>query len=242
MEPFTGLTVLILATNEQRLLKKTLNAVVDVCGIDDLAEIIAVLPSVDCPAAVVCEAFGPFFRGVPFRTYIQKKRDRILFFSEVPYRASSSHFVIMAADMEMDPASLSDMLAAAKADPQCIVCAAKWLRGSDVCGYGRFHTFANVAVNRIAALLIRTHDADLFSIFQIYPKEVFDRMRFDHTENLLFEYTLKPVVCGERYMEIPTSYRKREEGAANTDLCLFVRLAVCFLVTAFRLSFQRKLS
>ena len=240
MSGFSGLTVLMLATNERSLFRETLHAVIDVCGASDLYEIVVVLLSAHCPAAEVCAEYGDRLRGVRLRTYIQKNRDKILFFSEVPFLAKSSHFVIMGSDMEMSPYSLADMLKIVKKNPETIVCASKWSAGSDVVGYGCFHRISNIMVNQAAARIIGKRYRDLFSIFQIYPKSVFDRMRFGNMKTLLFEYTLKPVACGEEYVEIPTIYRKRTENRANTNLPLFIKLGVLFLFTAVEIRISQR--
>ena len=236
MQGFCSLTVFILATNEQKLLRQTILSVVDACGVDCLRELVVVLPADDCPAASVCREFGGSVGGVSFRTYIQKNSDKVLFFSEIPFLAESSHFVIMAGDMEMDPGSLRKMTAVSKTNPEAIVCGAKWLKESSVFGYGFFHQIANVSVNRMAALLLRNRYKDLFSIFEIYPKSVFDRFFFQQSPSLLYEYTLKPVSRGAEYIEVPTVFRKRTEGVSNSSFRLYAKLAVHFILTAIRLA------
>lgn len=229
----------MLATNEKRLLRKTLNTIIEVCGTKDIAELVLIVPSRDCPAAQVCAEYGGRLCGVKIRMYIQKNKDKILFFSEVPCLAKSSHFVIMAADMEMDPHSLREMLKIAKENPKSIVCAAKWLPESEITGYGAFHRVANIAVNRAAAQILRVPYKDLFSIYQIYPKTVLEQMHFQNMKKLLFEYTLKPVASGVKYIEIPTAYHKRTEEKPNTDFLLFCKLGILFLQTAIKLRFSK---
>ena len=239
MSCFDQLTVFILATNEQESLRQTVRSVVEACGAKTLHEIVAVLPSDQCPAAKICGEFGDNACGVPFHPYYQKKPDKIRFFSEIPPLTSSSHFVIMAGDMEMDPFSLGAMIKLAKEKPDAIVCGAKWVKGSQVFGYGFLHRLANMAVNRCAALLLHSNGKELFSIFEIYPKAVFDRMRFNPAIPLLFEYTLLPVSQGVEYIEIPTVYHKRTEGASNSNLWVYLLMGARFILTAGKLALRK---
>ena len=54
------------------------------------------------------------------------------------------------------------------------------------------------------------------------------------------EYTLKPVCFGERYIEIPTVFIKRNEGESHFNIVALTKTALFFLVVAIRFSFLQK--
>lgn len=235
---FTGLTVFVLATNEQKLLIQSLRKTIESCGAENIAEIIIVLINSFCPAAEMCKKIGSSFEGVRCKTYVQKSKDIAQVFFEIPALAKSSHFVIIAADMEMDPESLRLMLQITKEKPESIVCAAKWAKGSIVKGYGFFNSLGSKGINRFVARLIGSKAKDLFSIFEIYPKSVFDQMKYDPAQ-CLYEYSLRPVLSGVEYIEIPTIYNRRAEGKSNADFQKNIQGAIYFLKAAFRLKREK---
>ena len=60
-------------------------------------------------------------------------------------------------------------------------------------------------------------------------------MRFSSTENILYEYTLRPVAEGVEYIEIPTVYRKRTEGQSNISFKQNLEFTKGFIKAALRL-------
>ena len=112
-----------------------------------------------------------------------------------------------------------------------IVCAAKWTKGSVVEGYGFFRALGSRFFNRLVAGMIDSKARDLFSFFEIYPQSVFHQMKYNPSQ-CLYEFTLRPVLSGVEYIEIPTTYRKRAAGRSNADIRKVIRGAYCFLKAA----------
>ncbi|MBP3327777.1 MAG: hypothetical protein J6L91_02585 [Clostridia bacterium] len=233
---FNALTVFVLANNETDLLRVTVDEIKKACNRSDLAKITVVVKNNQCKSFFETQKIMETDSAVEL--YVQKAPTAELCLAELAPMVTTSHFVIMAADLEMSPASLTAFIKKAKQHPNRIVCAAKWLKGSSVNGYGFLHACCSKTMNRIISILFNKKVYDPFSIFQIYPIELYKKMDFSNPETLLYEYTLKPLSMGEEYEEIPTVYNKRKSGKSNFKLPTLIRVATKFLYTGFKIRFN----
>ena len=235
---FNALTVFVLANNETDLLRMTIDEIKKACEPSDLAKITVVAKNDRCPS--YCEAKEIIKTDPVVELYVQKATTAELCLAELGPMAETSHFVIMAADLEMSPASLTTFVEKAKQHPNRIVCAAKWLKGSTVNGYGFLHGCCSKTMNRVISILFNKKVYDPFSIFQIYPTQLYKKMGFNNPQTFLYEYTLKPLSMGEEYEEIPTVYTKRKSGKSNFKLPTLIRVATKFIYTGFRIRFNSR--
>lgn len=233
---FNGLTVFVLANNETDLMVTTINSIKSFCAPNDLNRIVIVAKSRNCLSYVVADKL--FSSDPDVELYVQKASTAQLCLAELPDMVTSSHFVIMAADMEMSPANLPVFISGAKNNPNRIICAAKWMKESTIIGYGTLHAFCSKTMNRIISILFNKKVYDPFSIYQIYPLELYKKMNFDNPKNFLYEYTLKPLRAGAEYEEIPTVFIKRKEGKSNFNLFTLIHVGAKFLATGFRIRFN----
>lgn len=245
MELFHRLTVVLLASTEQQSLKETVRLLLKYCEADDLAEIIIFLISADCPSA---EAAAEIMRDssipVPVRCCIQQMPGLSAGIFELSHLIHSSHFLIIGSDLEMDPHTVPKMIETSKQHPGAIVCASKFQKGALRENYGRLHYLCNRAVNTAVELILNIRGTELISTFQIYPLDLFKRMQFINPKRTFYEYTIRPLSLGAEYIEIPTNYKRREEGASNFNPRKYIDLGVTFIRTAIserkRLNKQNK--
>lgn len=233
---FNALTVFVLANNETDLLRLTISEIKKACKPQDLKKIVVVAKNDKCPSYFETQKIMETDSAVEL--YVQKAPSAQLCLAELGPMTETSHFVIMASDMEMSPASLRVFVEKAKAHPNRIICAAKWLKESRVNGYGFLHAACSKTMNRVISILFGKKVYDPFSIFQIYPVALYKKMNFDNPETFLYEYTLKPLSQGEEYEEVPTVYVKRESGKSNFRLPTLVKVATRFLYTGFKIRFK----
>lgn len=232
---FDSVTIFVLASNEIVSLKKTIEKIKENCKEQELDKIIIVLKSETCPSfSVAQELVG---ENSKVELYIQKAATAAECLAELPPMAESSHFIIMASDLEMNPDNIKEFIAGAKKHPGRIICAAKWLDGSVINGYGKVHGFCSRAMNTFISLLYKKDIKDPFSVYQIYPVSVYRKMNFSDPSAFLYEYTLKPLRMGVEYEEIPTVYNKRKEEKTNFGLITLVKVAVRFCLTAVKIRF-----
>ncbi|MBQ4338095.1 MAG: hypothetical protein IJC37_01570 [Clostridia bacterium] len=233
---FTALTVFVMAKNETDLLRQTVSSIRSNCNDEDLAKITIVPKDEHCASYAVAQELKNADSKVDI--HIQQAPNPQICVSELPPLVESSHFVIMVADNEMDARDLSTFIEKAKQHPQRIICAAKWLPESTVIGYGAFHAFCSKTMNRIITLLFNKKVCDPFSIYQIYPIEMYRRLNFDNPETVLYEYTLKPLHAGEEYEEIPTVYESRQNGKTNFNFHILCSVAIRFILTGIKIRFH----
>ncbi len=240
MDRFEKLTIIVVATNEQESLKKTIDILMSLCEPDLTEEIVILLISDTCPAAK--EADSLLKKDYPIR--LTKKVQTLKGLSPCIHEGGnmvrSSHFLIIGSDLEMDPNSVPDMIAVSKTHPETIVCASKFKKRSKRKGYGLFHMLCARTVNTVVCLILGIKGTELITTFQIYPKKVFDKMAFDNPDYTFYEYTIKPVYLGIEYMEIPTEYKRRTEGESTFNLIRYFKLAYKFIYSACRLRIRLK--
>ena len=233
MELFHRLTVVLLASTEQQSLKETVRQLLECCAAEDLAEIIIFLISADCPSA---ETAAEIINGeplpVPVRCCVQQMPGLSAGIFELSHLINSSHFLIIGSDLEMDPRTVPAMIETSKQHPGAIVCASKFQKGAKRENYGHLHFLCNRAVNTAVELILNIRGTELISTFQIYPLDLYKRMQFTNPKRTFYEYTIRPLSNGAEYIEIPTNYKGREEGASNFNQRKYIDRGVTFIRTA----------
>lgn len=228
---FESVTIFVLASNETTLLEETVSDIRKYCPDNDLEKIVIVLKNRDCPAYGTAKKLSEEFADGKIEPYFQKADSLEECIGEIPSLVRSSHFIIMASDMEMSPTAIATFVEKAKQHPERIICASKWRKDSVVEGYGGFHEFGSRLLNIALSLIIGKKTSDVVSLYQIYPYSVYQKMDFRNPKTFVYEYTIKPLCLGIEYEEIPTVYRKRTEGKTSYNYFgLFiaaVRMAAC---------------
>lgn len=237
---FNGVTIFVLASNETNILRKTINEIYKNCSVDDIEKVVVVLKSNFCPSFYEIQKILEEHTYEKLQMYVQKAPNAVLCIAELPPLAEGTHFIIMSGDAEMNPASIKDFVALAKKSPEKIICAAKWHKDSLVEGYGFFHAICSRAMNLFVNILFNKSVRDPFSMFQIYPISIYQKLNFARPERFIYEYTLKALKNGIEYEEIPTVYRKRSEGKSNFNLLILIKTAIIFCATAVRIRFFSK--
>ncbi|MBE6835567.1 MAG: glycosyltransferase [Ruminococcaceae bacterium] len=234
MKKFDRLSIVVLATTEKKTLIETVDTLINSCSAEDISEIIILMVSDSCPSAEIADEIIRNNRSsVPISRRIQKTPGLYPAVFEAPKLVSGcSHILIIGSDLEMDPASVPAMIKAAKKNPDAIICASKFMKGSYRENYGVFHYICNRAVNAAVGLILHIKGTELLSTFQIYPMELYNRMNFTSETRSYYEYTMRPLAMGEKYIEIPTDYIRRTEGESNYNLKRYIDLGTTFLKTA----------
>ena len=233
MGEFCKLTLVVLASTEQQALKETIRLLSVYCAAEDIAEIIIFLISADCPSAkTATEILSGNPLPMPIRFCIQQMPGLSPAVYELSQLVHSSHFLIIGSDLEMDPRVVPAMIETSKQHPDAIVCASKFQKGARRENYGLIHFLCNRAVNTAVERILHIKGTELISTFQIYPLDLFRSMRFSNPKRTFYEYTIRPLSMGANYIEIPTNYKRREEGTSNFNPKRYIHLGVTFIRTA----------
>lgn len=232
---FESLTVIIPAANETDTLTETVEGVLKSGAYDDISKIILFLKSENCPSAEVANHLIATSNCDKMEIQIQKTATYATAFTEIPFLAKSSHFLVLVSDGEMDPRTIEDLVRIAKEKPDSVVCGSKWHKDSVVENASFVRSLGSKALNRFAALVFGVKASDIFSIFQVYPLELYKRLKTD-----ISDFTLKPLRIGVEYIEIPTFYKREEGRKSNFNLRGVLGLAFKHIHSIFKVRFTPK--
>ena len=150
--------------------------------------------------------------------------------------ASGSHVLMMASDLETDPATVKELIAKAK-DGYDIVTATRWKSGGGFRGYNPLKLFLNGIFQAIFRVFYGTTLSDLTYGFRIFKREWVKTIAWEELRHpFLLETILKPLRLGARVIEIPSPWRARTEGESHNP---FWRNFVYFRV-ALKTRFSNK--
>ena len=234
MERFERMEIVVLATTEQNTLKDTIEILLTKCDKKDISEIVILMVSDSCPSASVAkEIVENNSSGVPVSIHIQKTPGLYpALYEATTIVRDCTHFLVIGSDLEMDPNSVPGMIEKSKENPDAVICASKFMKGSYREKYGLFHYLFNRSVNTAVGLIAGIRGTELLSTFQIYPADLLREMNFTDLYRTYYQYAFRPVVEKAKYIEIPTDYIRRTEGASNYNPKRYIDLGLTFIKTA----------
>jgi glycosyltransferase involved in cell wall biosynthesis len=132
--------------------------------------------------------------------------------------ATGSHVLMMASDLETDPGTVKDLIAAAQ-NGYDIVTATRWHHGGGFEGYSRTKYVLNLLFQKTFGWLYGTQLSDLTYGFRIFKTEWVKRISWEEQRHaFLLETILKPLRLGAKVAEVPSVWRNRLEGASHNQL------------------------
>ncbi len=130
--------------------------------------------------------------------------------------ARGSHVVMMASDLETDPAVVKSMVAVSRQHPGAIVTASRWVGGAHFEDYGRARLLCNMLFQRAAALLYGRHLSDLTYGFRLFPTALVQSIEWRELRHpFLLETIVAPLRLGVPVIEVPARWRSRNEGQSS---------------------------
>ena len=232
---FESLTVIIPASNETDTLTETVEGVLNSGAYDDISRIVLFLKSENCPSAEVAKELSKTSNCNKLEIVIQKTDNYKSAFMEIPSLVKSSHFLVLVSDGEMDPRTIEELVPIAKEKPHAVVCGSKWHKDSVVKNPSQIRAFGSKALNQIAAVMFGVKATDIFSIFQIYPLDLYKK-----TNASIAEFTLKPLRLGVEYIEIPTFYNREVGRKSNFNFKEFSKMGLGYTKSILKVRFTPK--
>jgi len=145
-------------------------------------------------------------------------------------RASGSHVMLMAADLETDPQVIPQFIERMQEGAWDIVAGSRWLPGGGFEGYGRMKMWLNRAFQCWLRLMYRVRLTDLTFAYRLYRREVLAGIRWEKLGfSFQLECLLKPLRLGARVAEVPCRWRSRRQGTSAgsfRQMCAYVPLAL----------------
>lgn len=148
--------------------------------------------------------------------------------------ATGSHVVLMASDLETDPAKVKELIAKSK-EGYDIVTATRWQGRDGFKGYSPLKRVLNWVFQKSFGMLYGVSLSDLTYGFRIFKIEWVKKIEWEELRHpLLLETVLKPLRLGAHVVEIPCVWQARIEGESHNTFMqnfLYFRIA---LKTRFR--------
>lgn len=232
---FESLTVIIPTSNETEALRQTVNGVLKSGAFDDISRIVIFLKSENCPSAEVAKEIAEKSDCDKIEIMIQKTATYATAFQEIASLAKSSHFLVLVSDGEMDPRTIEKLVPIAKEKPDSIVCGSKWHKDSVIENPSFVRALGSKLLNRFAAIIFGVKATDIFSIFQVYPLDLYKKLNAT-----IPEFTLKPLRMGVEYIEIPTTYKREAGRKSNFSFFAFLKMGLGYTKTILRVRFTPK--
>ena len=130
--------------------------------------------------------------------------------------ARGTHTIMMASDLETDPALVSRLIAEARTHPAAIVTVTRWHTEGGFEDYSRIKLVANWIFQKLFSLLFWTKLSDMTYAYRIFPTKLLQAIKWEELRHpLLFETLVKPLRLGVQVIEIPGIWRARTEGKSQ---------------------------
>ncbi len=233
-EAFSGVTVILPAVTETDSLDETARALKETSDAD-IAEVLAVVCDRTTPESLArCRALE-----APFGERLRIHHQRLPFLGgamrEAFQLATASHIIMMASDLETDPAVVPAFIEVAKERPDVVVTASRWASGGGFSGYGPLRVAANWTFQHLTSLIYRTHLTDATFGYRLFPTALVQAIRWQGLRHeFLLETVLKPLRLGVDVVEIPTFWTPRPDGESQNSLRTQARYIRTLLVHRFQ--------
>lgn len=212
---FKGATIILPVINETYSLVQTVDAILATSRAD-LRELLIVVADKTTPQAMAEVERLAAGREDLIVVHCQKLKFLGGAMREAFDLARGSHIIMMASDLETDPALVPRLIAAARARPDAIATVTRWRRGGGFEGYSQVKLFANWIFQKLFSLIYWTSLSDMTYAYRIFPTRLMQAIRWQELRHpFLFETLIKPLRLGVEVIEIPGVWRARTEGTSQ---------------------------
>ena len=214
MEKSLRITFILPALNETYSLQQTVDAIFKLAGSELHEVLIVTADRTTSESLAVVETIEQKYPAV-----VRVHRQELPFLGgamqEAFDTAAGDHFMLMASDLETDPALIPEFVETMKTGRWDIVAASRWLKGGGFAGYSRAKLVLNYLFQKIFRILYNTEVTDLTFAYRLYRKPILEGIVWEELKHpFLLECLLKPLRCGAKITEIPCVWRARTEGVS----------------------------
>ena len=149
----------------------------------------------------------------------------------------SSHFILMASDLETDPYDVKKLIKFSIENPKKVIVANRWLKKNSFKGYNLIKLVLNKVFQSFFSSLFLVRLSDLTFAYRAYPSNLIRTFRLKENKHpILLETALIPIKLRIKFIEIPSKWSSRLEGETNNT---FLR-NFAYILTGFRIFFSNK--
>lgn len=211
-----SVTVILPVVNETTSLRETVQTLKQIFLIREF--LIVVCNKTTLESLTVCEEIC---RNDPSRFRILKQSRPFLggAMRDAFEAGACSHILMMASDLETDPATVPEMIKQAENSPNAIITASRWIGGGSFEGYNHAKLLANYCFQKFFSLLYCTRLSDMTFGFRIFPAALVKCIRWEENKHpFLFETILKPLRLGIEVIEVPSRWCSRKDGESQNTV------------------------
>ena len=225
---FESVTIILPVINETFSLRQTIEILEAENG-DVIKEyIIVVSPQKTIPASIaVCNCL---LERMPDKVLVLRQQRPFLGGAcmDAFDKATGSHLIMMASDLETDPRQVKHMIALARKYPDRIVLNSRWIREGRFIGYEKTKLVMNFFFQKFFAVLFNFACTDFTYAFRVCPTALMQAINWEELKHpFLLESLVKPLRLNVQTVEIPAVWRPPQEGESqNTFLGNFPYFAV----------------
>ena len=149
----------------------------------------------------------------------------------------SSHFVIMASDLETNPKFFHTLREKSLKQRENIFVATRWRNKKGFYGYNFIKLLLNKLFQIFFSFLFNTKLTDLTFGYRIYPSQILKNIKLKELKHpILFESIIIPIKLGIKVVELKSNWKNRTEGKSHNP---FINNFL-YLITGFRIFFTKK--
>ena len=128
----------------------------------------------------------------------------------------SSHFVIMASDLETNPNFFHKLRASSQTNREKIFVATRWRDKNGFQDYNFLKLCLNKIFQVLFSILFRTKLSDLTFGYRIYPSNIIKKIKLVELKHpILFESIIIPIKLGYSVDELNCNWKIRQEGKSH---------------------------
>ena len=149
----------------------------------------------------------------------------------------TSHFILMASDLETNPKDVAKFIKFSLKYPENIIIGTRWGKKKSFEGYSKIKLILNKLFQVFFSVLFKVQLSDLTFGYRVYPSKLIKDINLkEEMHPILFESILIPIKLKAKIIEIPVKWKTRIEGqSSNTFLRNFL-----YFKTGLRIFFSNK--
>jgi len=138
--------------------------------------------------------------------------------------ACGSHVVVMFSDGEADPRIIGNLVQEAKANPDMIISASRWLEEKSFRGYPLTKMILNYLFQKTFSILYWKKITDFTFGYRLYPIGLIRGIAWEETgHSFVLESILKPLRLEVDVLEMACSWKARSEGKSQLKPYMYLR-------------------
>lgn len=195
-------------------MRKTVGGVISILGSKLYEIIIVVAPKSSEKTFLICKELASNYSFLQF--FIQEQNPGLgLALREAFDKVTGTHAVMIDGDGEFELAVLPKMIKKTEEGYEVVI-ASRWMKGGKVYDYDPITYILNRGFQYIFRLLFWTSIHDLTYGYKLVDVNILKRFKWEgRSHEIAMETTLRPLKAGYRIAEVPSIWKKRQEGVSK---------------------------